>query len=241
MTLDDLLKRLVENPSAVTREAVVLYGHVRLKGGGKAEVIGVHGGAPLGIEDALKLSGRVLEVIETGGDAPILALIDGASQRMSKRDELLGLNGYLAHLGKTLIFAGVQGRRTLGVVYGGAAAGAFIATALSTLELVAIEGAHPEVMDLPSMSKVTKLPLDVLKKKAEATAVFAPGVDNLVEVGAVLEVWKASDDLAAKLAERLAATRPETDERDHLGQTRGGRPKAAAIAREVEERALAHG
>jgi malonate decarboxylase gamma subunit len=241
MTLDDLLDRLVRDGSCLSRTETILFGQAHLRGGEQAELIGVHGGSPLGIEDALALSGRVLELLEQGGEAPILVLIDGSSQRMSKHDELLGLNEFLAHLGKSLMLAERQGRRTLGLVYGGAAAGAFIATALSTVELVAIEGAHPEVMDLPSMSKVTKLPLDVLKEKAKASAVFAPGVDNLVQVGAVLDVWKASDDLSAKLAGRLSAAAPAYDDRDQLGATRGGRPKAAAIAQQVAERVLALG
>ena len=57
-------------------------------------------------------------------------LIDSSSQRMSRRDELLGLNEYLAHLAKSLLLAEHAGHRTIGLLYGGSAAGAFIATAL---------------------------------------------------------------------------------------------------------------
>ena len=237
MTLDDITAALFGDSKSLKREETIVYGRTRLKDGPEVDVIGIHGGAPLGIEAALKLAGQVLESVERGNDTPILALVDGSSQRMSKRDELLGLNEYLAHLGKSLLFAQAQGRRSIGLIYGGAAAGAFIAAALSTGELFAVEGAHPEVMDLPSMSKVTKLPLDVLKKKAEETAVFAPGIDNLVEVGAVVELWKASDDIAKKLTERLAAPPPRGDVRDELGKERGGRPKAAEIARRVQDAA----
>ncbi len=34
-------------------------------------------------------------------------------------------------------------------------------------------------MDLPSMSRVTKLPMEVLLEKAKSTPVFAPGLANL--------------------------------------------------------------
>ena len=37
---------------------------------------------------------------------PILVLVDSDSQRMSKRDEMLGLNEYLAHLAKSLMLRG---------------------------------------------------------------------------------------------------------------------------------------
>ncbi len=39
------------------------------------------------------------------------------------------------------------------------------------------------------MARVTKLPIDVLKAKAEATPVFAPGLDNMVQTGGIHAVW----------------------------------------------------
>ncbi|SFI10820.1 biotin-independent malonate decarboxylase, gamma subunit [Bradyrhizobium sp. Gha] len=93
------------------------------------------------------------------------------------------LSEYLSHLAKTLLLAEAEGHRTIGLLYGGSAAGAFIVTALATGTLVALPGAHPSVMDLPSMARVTKLPIEVIKAKAEATPVFAPGLDNMVMSG----------------------------------------------------------
>ena len=164
-------------------------------------------------------------------------LVDSDSQRMSKRDELLGLNEYLAHLAKTLILADHAGHRTVGILYGHTAAGAFIATALATGSLVALPGAAPEVMDLPSMAKVTKLSLDVLREKARSTPVFAPGLDNLAQTGAVLETWDETVSLAEQLT-ALLATPADGDRRDVLGAERRGRPKAAAIAARVRELAI---
>jgi malonate decarboxylase gamma subunit len=82
-------------------------------------------------------------------------------------------------------------------LYGHAAAGAFLATALATRMLLALPGADPEVMDLPSMARVTKLSLDVLREKAQSTAVFAPGLDNLVKTGGVARVLDPGLPLAA--------------------------------------------
>ncbi len=135
------------------------------------------------------MSGQVLDLLARGDDGPILVLVDSDSQRMSKRDELLGLNEFLAHLAKSLIYADMQSRHTIGLLYGHTAAGAFIATALATRTLVALPGAEPAVMDLPSMSRVTKLSLEVLKEKAKSTPVFAPGLENLAQTGAVLATW----------------------------------------------------
>jgi malonate decarboxylase gamma subunit len=159
---------------------------------------------------------------------------------MSKRDELLGLSETLAHLAKSLRAAEQAGHRTIGLLYGGTAAGAFIATALACETLVALPGAHPEVMDLPSMARVTKLSLSVLEEKARATPVFAPGLDNIVATGGIAAVWDESQPLAAQLSALLA--QPASDEsRAALGQARGGRPKAAEIADRVRRQALAHG
>ncbi len=136
---------------------------------------------------------------------------------------MLGLSEYLSHLAKTLLLAEAEGHRTVGLLYGGSAAGAFIATALATATLVALPGAHPAVMDLPSMARVTKLPIDVLKAKAEATPVFAPGLDNMVQTGGIHAVWDENAPLAPQLAAVLQRPQGE-DDRARLGAERGGRP-----------------
>ncbi len=232
MTLDEILPSLFPDGHDIARADGLLTGSAKLGGGGTAAVIGVEGRTPLGVDGALKLGGHVVAALEQGGDGPVVVLVDSDSQRMSKRDELLGLNEFLAHLAKALILADLRGRPTVGVLYGHTAAGAFIATALATRVLVALPGAEPEVMDLPSMSKVTKLSVDVLKEKAKSTPVFAPGLDNLARMGAVLQTWDPSKRLAEQLAAVLAGM-TAGDRRDALGRDRQGRPKAADIAERV--------
>ena len=129
----------------------------------------------------------------------------------------------------------MSGRHTVGLLYGHSAAGAFIATALATRTLVALPGAEPEVMDLPSMAKVTKLSLDVLKEKARSTPVFAPGLDNLSRTGAVLLTWDETKSLADQLHDLLDADLEAGDRRDRLGRDRHGRPAAADIAARVHD------
>ena len=232
MTLDEILPSLFPDGHDIARADGLLTGSARLGDGGTATVIGVEGRTPLGIDGALKLSGHVIDALEHGGDGPIVVIVDSDSQRMSKRDELLGLNEFLAHLAKSLILADLRRRPTVGLLYGHTAAGAFIATALATRVLVGLPGAEPEVMDLPSMSKVTKLPVDVLKEKAKSTPVFAPGLDNLARMGAVLQTWNPAKPLAGQLAAVLAGM-DAADRRDALGRDRQGRPKAADIAERV--------
>ncbi|MDQ0396428.1 biotin-independent malonate decarboxylase subunit gamma [Labrys monachus] len=232
MTPAEILDGLFPAGHAVTRDGDLLSGRGTLRGGGGVHVVGAVGHAPIGIDEAIRLSAAILGIVQGGDDAPILFLADTASQRMSRRDELLGLNEYLAHLAKSLQLAQAHGHRTVGLLYGGSAAGAFIATGLACGTLVALPGARPEVMDLPSMARVTKLPIEVLEAKAKATPVFAPGVDNLVRIGGIAAVWDPAEDLAGRLEALLAG--PEAgDERAAAGAARGGRPKAAVIADEI--------
>ena len=235
MTLDEILRSLFPAGHRVEVHGGVLDGTASLPGGVRADVVGVVDRIPLGIDEAIRLSGAVLQASRRGGDGPILVLVDSDSQRMSKRDELLGLNEYLAHVAKCLTLAAAMGRHTVGLLYGHTAAGAFIATALATRSLVALPGAEPEVMDLPSMARVTKLSLEVLKEKARSTPVFAPGLDNLVQTGVVLRIWDETRSLAEQLVELLDAGLDIGDRRDRLGRDSGGRPKAADVAERVHD------
>jgi malonate decarboxylase gamma subunit len=232
MTLAEILAGLFPQGHGVAVTEGLILGEGALPAGGRVHVLGIADETALGAEGALTLAGRVLEIAAKDDESPILMLIDSSSQRMSRNDELLGLSEYLAHLAKALLLAEAGAHRTIGLLYGGSAAGAFIAAALSTGTLVALPGAHPAVMDLASMARVTKLPIEVLTAKAEATPVFAPGLDNLAKTGAIHAVWDPEQSLAAQLTELLAA--PATpDRRDRLGAERGGRPKAMAIAARV--------
>ncbi len=235
MTLDELLPRLFPEGTDIARDNGVLTGTATLRTGGTAAVIGLCDGAMLGVDEAICLSGHVLDVIDLEGEEPILVLIDAGSQQMSKRDELLGLSEFLSHLAKCLMWAGLQGRPTISILYGGAAAGAFIATALATGVLVALPDAAPVVMDLPSMAKVTKLSLEVLTEKSKSTPVFAPGLHNLVQTGAVHEVWADNVSLADQLSDLLTGWKSSADRRDQLGEERNGRPKAASVSMRVHD------
>jgi malonate decarboxylase gamma subunit len=151
---------------------------------------------------------------------------------MARRDELLGLNEYLAHFVKSLALAAIHGNRTVSVLFGHVAAGAFIATALP--------GAEPSGMDLPSISRATQLPLEQLTELAKSTPIFAPGVAPLFAIGAVAEIWASDQPLAPRLAALHQQPVATLDPRDRIGLERKGRLLAHKIAERVAAEAAAH-
>ncbi|OZI60652.1 biotin-independent malonate decarboxylase subunit gamma [Bordetella genomosp. 11] len=238
MLLNEVLSSLFPGGHDVVVEDSLLSGSGQLGQAGRAQVIGVSGRAAVGVDQALLLAERVLDIVRQQQPAPLLVLVDSDSQRMSKRDEMLGLSQFLAHLATCLCYADARGHHTVGLLYGHTAAGAFIATALATRTLLALPGADPAVMDLPSMARVTKLPLAVLEEKARATPVFAPGLDNLARTGAIAAVLDPAASLADQVIRALHDA-ASADTRDQAGRERGGRPKAADIAARVHDAALA--
>jgi malonate decarboxylase gamma subunit len=95
-------------------------------------------------------------------------------------------------------------------------------------------------MDLPSISRVTKLPLDQLKQMAKSTPIFAPGLDSLFATGAVTEKWNATNGLSKLLTDLLKRMSGFSDQRDQLGLERGGRRLASAVAARVKDEAAKH-
>ncbi|WP_428394326.1 biotin-independent malonate decarboxylase subunit gamma [Lichenicoccus sp.] len=233
MTRDELVARLFPHGARLAVAGGVLTGTGAYAPGREAVVLGAVDGVPLGGAAALALAGAVLEAGRQKQRPPIVMLVDAGSQAMRREEELLGLNEHLAHLAKCLLLAAAEGQRTVGVLYGRAAAGALIATALACDTLVALPEASPAVMDLPSIARVTKLDPAMLERMASETPIFAPGLAPLVATGAIDAVWDPDANLAA-LLRAVLDTPPGPDRRASRGTRHGGRTLAAAIATRVE-------
>jgi malonate decarboxylase gamma subunit len=241
MTLDELVASLFPTGHTIQRGPFnTLRGTASRGADGDIALIGITDGAPVGIDNALILAEHVLSIIGGGAAMPILVLVDASIQNMTRRDELLGLNEYFGHLYKVLALAAVRGHRTIALLYGAAAGGSLIATALPTQAFVTLPDANPSVMDLPSMARVTKLPLGQLEELAKATPIFAPGAPNYFLTGAVWEQWDCNKPLADKLAALLRQPGNLRDRRDEIGLERKGRLEAASIAQRVAAEAAAH-
>jgi len=229
MTAAELLLSLFPAGHSVREEGSLLLGS-GASPEGEVAVLGTAQGLEVGAEEALALAAFVLDVVRRHPARPLLALLDSRGQRMSLRDEILGLNGYLAHLATALELARQRGHRLLSLVYGEASSGSALALGFMGDEVHAVEGARLWVMNLPAMARVTKIPLERLAEVSRTSPVLAPGLDNYVRLGAVESVWQPP--LAAALSQALRRE-AGPDRRSERGEERGGRLLARRVAEAV--------
>ena len=189
-------------------------------------VIGTTGHAPIGVEIALAQARAVLATVRNHPGRAIVLLVDTQGQRLRHRDEMLGINSYMAHLGKCIDLARHRGHRIIGLVYDQALSGGFITSGLMADACYALPGATIRVMGLPAMARITKVPEEKLVELARSNPVFAPGPENYLRMGGLQAIWEG--DLAAHLAHAIANA-PGGDQRSALGLLRGGRKAAQPV------------
>ncbi|MER2177703.1 MAG: biotin-independent malonate decarboxylase subunit gamma [Stenotrophomonas maltophilia] len=229
MELTPLLDALFPLGHAVTRNDDVLGG-TATTAAGEVTVIGTANKLEVGVDHALALAATVLASTRAHPQRPIVMLVDTAGQRLARRDEMLGINSYFAHLARTLDLARRRGAPLVSLVYGESVSGGFLSFGLMADRIFALPEAQVRVMDLRAMARVTKQPLEKLQALSQSSPVFAPGVENYVRMGAVEAVWEG--DLAQALVEALHA--PVTgDPRRARGAERGGRLLARDVAAAV--------
>lgn len=210
------------------------FGGTATVGDSEAVIIGTHNKVAIDSGLALKVAGAILATVRedsTLSTPPrtIIFLVDTQGQQLSRHEELLGLNGYFAHVARCCDLARRNGHRLVTVIHGDAVSGGFLAFGLMADRVCALPDAQVRVMDLRAMAKVTKIPYDKLVVLAEESPVFAPGAENYWRMGAVHEVWSIEDDWSSCLASAVGHAENE-DGRALLGLERGGRMLAAPIA-----------
>ena len=193
-------------------------------------VVGTTNHAPIGMAMALAQARVILDTITHHAGRPILLLIDTQGQQLRRRDETLGINRAMAHLGMCIELARARGHPVIGLVYDQALSGGFITSGLIADGCFALPAAEIRVMRIPAMARVTKLSEDMLTALSQSNPVFAPGVDNFVAMGGIRAIWE--HDLPAALRDALANT-PTEDLRARDGEQRGGRRLAAQVAKRV--------
>jgi malonate decarboxylase beta subunit len=194
-------------------------------------IIGTTNHAAIGIELALAQACAVLQTVQLYPKRPIMLLVDTQGQRLRHRDELQGINRYMAHMGCCVELARQLGHQVIALVYDQALSGGFITSGLMANACYALPQAEIRVMRLPAMARVTKIDEARLTELSKTNPVFAPGVENFVAMGGIQSLW--TGDLKTCLAQALEAA-PTWDDRAALGANRGGRARAAAVAKRVQ-------
>ncbi|MEY8876297.1 MAG: biotin-independent malonate decarboxylase subunit gamma [Leptothrix sp. (in: b-proteobacteria)] len=221
--------QLFGSADGIHQDGDFLHGTARFDGA-PLTVVGTTGHAPIGVQLALAQARVVLDSVAQHPGRAILLLIDTQGQQLRRRDELLGINRAMAHLGCCIDLARRRGHRVLGLVYDQALSGGFITSGLIADACYALPEAEIRVMRIPAMARVTKISEERLTALSESNPVFAPGVGNYVAMGGVRALWQG--DLPAALRAALLDT-PTTDTRAADGAVRGGRQLAAAVVQRV--------
>jgi len=227
--LDALLSTLFGSDHHVCIEGDLIQGTAQVAGAPVAVVGSTHHAA-IGVELALAQAHAVLETVRQHPKRPVVLLVDTQGQRLRHRDELLGINRYMAHMGCCIELARQLGHRVIGLVYDQALSGGFITSGLMADACYALPQAEIRVMRLRAMARVTKIDEARLTELSKSNPVFAPGVENFVAMGGIQALWRG--DLQACLADALHSA-PSQDERAALGYARGGRSLADGVAQRV--------
>ena len=226
MNWQSVAQALFPQGHAITETDHFLSGSATVDGR-PVTVIGTTDHTPIGVEIALAQAREILHTIRKHPGRPIVILVDTQGQRLSRRDEMLGINAYMAHLGKCIEMARRKGHKVIGLVYDQALSGGFITSGLMADACYALPDSTIRVMGLPAMARITKVPEERLVELAKDNPVFAPGAENYLRMGGVAAIWE--DDLAAKLAEAIASA-DQQDRRAELGMERGGRKLAHPVS-----------
>lgn len=235
MKLSQILDSLFPSGHAVRLDGSVLTGDA-VTAHGPVAVLGTTDAAAIDHRMALALSGFVLDTIERHPGRPLVFLVDTSGQALSRGQELLCLNGSLAHLAQCVDLARRAGHPSISLVTANAVSGGFLSFGLMADRAYALADAQVRVMDLRAMARVTKIACERLTELATGSPIFAPGAENYRRMGAIEAIW--TSPAADLLDQALAAATPE-DRRMAEGEARGGRRLAAGIARAVQTAAVA--
>ena len=228
MNWEKLTQALFPAGHAITAQDDFLSGSA-VVGEQTVAVIGTAGHAPIGVEIALAQARTILQTVRDTPGRPIVMLVDTQGQRLRHRDEMLGINSYMAHLGKCVDLARRKGHKVIGLVYDQALSGGFITSGLMADACYALPDATIRVMGLPAMARITKVPEELLTELAQSNPVFAPGPENYLRMGGVQAIWDTNAEaLATQLAQALRDA-PASDQRSALGLARGGRRLAQPV------------
>jgi malonate decarboxylase gamma subunit len=224
-----VVEKLFPPGHQVRQQGDLLLGEGR-SGERTVAVIGTTNHTEVGVELALAMASAVLDVMRNHPKRPIMFLVDTSGQRLRHRDEMLGLNGYMAHLAKCVEMARRRGHAIISLVYEQALSGGFLANGMMADVCASLPEAEIRVMGLPAMARVTRISEERLTELSISSPVFAPGAKNYLKMGGLDALWEG--DLSACLLKALEHV-DATDHRRKRGLERGGRLLAEPVVKRV--------
>lgn len=233
MNEQELLTLLFKDDFLIVREKKVFHGVAELNNQ-KVFIIGTENETYIGNEIALIMSNKILELIQKDNKETIVLLVDTLGQKLSHHDELLGINLYLAHLSKALELARLSGHKIISIGRNQSVSGGALCTNLLADYCFALDSASIGVMNLPSMSRITQIPLKKLEILSESSPLFDTNVNNYYVMGAVEALWNKEEDLT-KLLEEAINSEEIIDNRRTLGSSRNGRIETLRVSKLVEK------
>ncbi|HYD61558.1 MAG TPA: biotin-independent malonate decarboxylase subunit gamma [Noviherbaspirillum sp.] len=228
-----ILDALFPDGHAVTVTGYALTGEAQTVAGPVA-VLGTTAGAAIDHRIALILAAFVLDTVAQHPKRSFVFLVDTCGQALSRSQELLCLNGTLAHLTQCIDLARRHGHSSISLVTANAVSGGFLSFGLMADLVYALADAHVRVMDLRAISRVTKIPHERLVELSATSPVFSPGIENYFRTGGIDGVWEEAS--AERMVDALAIAdevRLAGDMRMTYGQRRQGRRLAGGIAAKV--------
>lgn len=238
MKLNDILDCLFPAGHTVDVANSVITGQAETAQGTVA-VLGTTDAAAIDHAMALALADFILDTVEQHPGRPLVFMVDTSGQALSRSQELLCLNGSLAHLASCVDLARRQGHASFSLVTANAVSGGFLSFGLMADRAYALADAQVRVMDLRAMARVTKIAHERLVELAATSPIFAPGAESYVRMGGVEAIWPtASAELLEQALLVALQTAPVTDQRMGCGLTRGGRQLAAGVAKMVQNTVL---
>jgi malonate decarboxylase gamma subunit len=233
MNKNELLTLLFKDNFLVVNENEFFHGIGEVENQ-KVFILGTENNTYIGNEIVLNLSSKILDIIQKNSTGTILLLVDTLGQKLSHHDELLGINLYLAHLSKSIELARLKGFKIISIVRNQAVSGGALCTNLLADHCFALKTASIGVMNLPSMSRITQIPLPKLEALSATSPLFGTDVNNYYVMGAFEELWENDGDLPTLLMNVIKSEKTN-DERRTLGFERNGRQETLRVSNLVLE------
>ncbi|MCW8450386.1 biotin-independent malonate decarboxylase subunit gamma [Legionella quinlivanii] len=231
ISLKKLLEKCFDSSETEINQHVV-HGSGVIQGR-RFNILGTVEDTDFGADEAMEMASQVLAIVKSNNTDPIVLLTNVTGQKLSMRDEWLGMYACFAHLLKSLHLAREAGNPLITLVYNQAIGGSFIAFGMMADRIFALEGTQLAVMWLEGMARVTKIDIDILRKISESSPVFAPGVENFHSLGGLHKVLVV-DEVASELLNCLLDPEIKEDKRAKLGKLYGGRKEAYDIIKSIE-------